>query len=298
MSATRPLPRWLDHFTDDQAHRFIELIDEIVQLRWPPDDAELRLQDGVVVMADGGVVGLRNIARQLAPIDDSRWRAELYTFLSSMDDIGRHGPLDLSDWRDVSKTLRPRLFPSSLLTATGARLTGTSLGPDLVLGLAARVSHGVAAINESHRRAWGVSVEDLWVTARANAAVTTGPDWDELGVTLCLPETPLASPVESEEGALPREALLMLSGGLFTTGLADDLTAFEQIGAIGELGALIAAPSSELLLVLPIHDTATLEFESRRLRELAARFVATEPHPIASALLHYREPGHLTPFGQ
>ncbi len=317
-----PMPPWLDHLSVDSARRFIQLVTDVVDARWARGSAALNIDKATIVLAGGAVINIANLSRQLRIVPETRWRAIIYEFISSMDEIAGGATVDLSDWNAIRSTLGLRLFENT----RSIDLFGTAIGQNLTLGVGARIPIGMAAITAAEVERWGVSEAEVWQAARRNDA-----DNANLGITLCVKDDDL----ESQRAEPP--VIVMVSGDLFATGAINDLSFLEQVAGIDGLssteggselddgcsnefdsnefdsnefdsnefdsndhasdeygihgrGALVTAPSSELLLVLPIRSVEHLASHTIELCNLTAEFLANEPHPLSPSVLWYRGP--------
>lgn len=265
------VPEWVSTFKDTEtAKLFVAVAADVIEQRWGPE-ARFDAEVGLVTIAGEPAVSLANPARFLAASDISQWRPHLYNYLSLVDSINPAELVDqLRDWEYIQDRLRVRLYrPLQPELAWG--LVSRPVSPSTLFAIAADLSVGATALTPQHLDRWDVPVEEVWRRAIANTASSTQ-----------------VVPTMLEKNGF---RAVDLHGDLFTSGLALDLSLF--LPPLGQLGALLSAPCSDTLLVMPIASVNDAAQQSRLLVEVTLSWFNSEPHPLSPSVFWYRGPQQL-----
>ncbi len=273
-SPTNPVPDWADVFDHrDTARRFVEVVADVVRQRWG-GAATFDAAIGQVTMSSGCTIGFANTACELIGFDEPYWRSYLFLMLSEYDAFDPEAlDRELRSWSQIRSRLRVRLFPTGA-SSSDARtdLVRRPVSDSLSFILAADSDIGCVPVPAQAAAAWNKPIDQAWRTAIKNTHSRT-----DVGIAAV--QTPEAS-------------FAMLEGGLYTTGHARDLSRALP-GLIGPYGALVAAPTSRALFVLPIDDPATVPGDAVGLLVATVTYQDREPNPLSTDILWYRGPDDL-----
>ena len=264
-------PFWARAFVHpDAANDYWDLVVDVATARWG-DEVTFDPFSGCLHLEDGARISIANLAADAVHFDPPAQRAGLYSFFSHFDSVRPDRLLEFTrSWPDVQGSLRVRLWAGKMPFAGLSRPITRNVHQVVVLDHPA----GCLAVAMKHFDCWGRSEEEVLKLAHANTKDEVKPD-----VTI---------------GARENCMFLWFAGGLFTTGLAFDLS--ELPVAVGERGALICAPTSRDLIVMPLHESTNAAAFSIDLLELTLPVVKREPNPLAVDQLWYRGRGDLVPL--
>ncbi len=264
------LPEWAQPFGDPLvANDYWDLVCEVAEARWG-DDITLSYLEGSARHRDGRVAQFHNIARDAVDRDHDTQRRGLYNFLAMLDDMLRE-TRQLASWEWAAPRLRRRLQmrwdpPWPILHKS------LDLHTDWIVAL--DTESGCAPVAVEWLADWGVSAETAWERASQQSLANPHIEVGRLGV-------------DDDE-------VIGLYGDMCTSGAAMDLTQwFDE--PLGDLGALVIAPTAHLLYAVPLRNLAAVADEALQLMVLGGLRMSSEPNPISQSLFWYRGPGRLEP---
>lgn len=272
MTDDQLLPEWAKPFGDaGDANDYWDLVCEVATLRWGTKPA-LDYLRGTVTMENGAVLNIGNIAADAIRYDQDTQRRGLYNFFCSFDTFQADAMADpMRDWEWARPRLRVRL---QMAWEPGWKLVARPLDSRTILIVALDHESGCMPLAASKMDEWPVTEEEVWEIATANSV-----QQDRL---------------ERIELAAVRPRIYCFNGGMFTSGIALDLTGrLEQ--PLGDLGALVACPTAHITYVSPIRSMDRVQDTVARILMLSVMIQRDEPNPISTSVFWYRRPGVLEP---
>ena len=265
------------------AARYRLLVDEAVRVvaqRYPVD----RVERGVIHLAGGGasdsVVNLHNVVAAVADLDDEGALLDaVHAHVNALHHAAAaRARLEGADFATARGRLVARVYPAAGLAAyaDGAALVLREHLPGTTTLLTLDVEGAFTSVARDRLAAWGVSADEAFAAAHANAA---GADVEVARTAVDL-------------GAGPQD-LYLVQDENYAASFALALAAHAPV-ALGEHGALVAVPSRALAVVLPLAATAPKDVAERfagATRRLVAETYRRHPYAISEDLFW------LTPAG-
>ena len=263
--------------------RYKLLVDEAVRVVGQRHAVD-RVERGVIHLAGGGassaVVNLHNVVAAVADLDDEGALLDaVHAHVNTLHDAAdARARLEGADFATARPRLVARVYPAAGLAAyaDGATLVLREHLPGTYTLLMLDVEGAFASVARDRLEAWGVSADEAFAAAHANAA----------GADVAVARTAV------DLGGGPQD-LYLVQDENYAASFALALAAHAP-EVLGEHGALVAVPSRALAVVLPLPATAPKDVVERfaeATRRLVGETYRRHPYAVSADLFW------LTPAG-
>ncbi len=260
---------WARSFSSKDLHHFLELVGvHYVRLGFA-DDADSAKT--VIIMQDflfpQSPTGLDQLAPLCQRADRASWPKLVDEHFVGMDQRKAIGE-KREDYEAVKEQIMPRLFPASILKQEGVSVVGKRYLPDVAVVMVFDTVDACMNVTADDLAKWGKTDDELTRVAFANLAKKYPPEFKDMEI----------------DGL---NCKILADNSPFDASYALAIKQHPQL--CGASGALIGVPSTDVMVVVPIHDDEDVEDRKKALAPVIVHNYSRYEVPVSYHLYWYKD---------